>query len=83
MVTARLGVTCTLMAVEPALRARGLPRDLCAVLETALERDLTRRYATALDLAEDLRRVRVHGGCTTDATPGVCCRRRPPARRAA
>jgi eukaryotic-like serine/threonine-protein kinase len=42
----------------PALRSRAIPRDLEVVLQTALERDLLRRYATALDLAEDLRRVR-------------------------
>jgi WD40 repeat protein len=42
----------------PALGGRGLPRDLEVVLAMALERDLLRRYATALDLAEDLRRVR-------------------------
>jgi serine/threonine protein kinase/WD40 repeat protein len=43
----------------PMLRSRAIPRDLAVVLEKALERDLLRRYATALDLAEDLRRVRV------------------------
>ncbi len=35
-----------------------LSRDLKAVLDTALEKDRNRRYQTALDLAEDLRRVR-------------------------
>lgn len=35
-----------------------LPRDVAVLLETALERDLARRYATALALAEDLARVR-------------------------
>lgn len=35
-------------------------RDLRLVLETALERDRERRYQTALDFAEDLRRVREH-----------------------
>jgi len=35
-----------------------LSRDLKAVLETALEKDRNRRYQTALDFAEDLRRVR-------------------------
>jgi len=35
-----------------------LPEDVAVVLETALEKDRTRRYATALDLAEDLRRIR-------------------------
>lgn len=38
---------------EPAL-----PRDLATVLATALERDVQRRYPTAADFAEDLRRVR-------------------------
>lgn len=35
-----------------------IPRDLEIVLTTAIERDRERRYSTALDLAEDLRRVR-------------------------
>jgi serine/threonine protein kinase/formylglycine-generating enzyme required for sulfatase activity len=44
--------------------ARGLNRhissDLLVVLNTALEKDQDRRYQTALDLAEELRRVRMH-----------------------
>jgi WD40 repeat protein/serine/threonine protein kinase len=36
-----------------------IPVDLRVVLETALEKDRERRYRTALDLAEDLRRVRM------------------------
>ena len=47
---------------KPPLSARKLnprlPVDLEVVLETALEKDRDRRYQTALDLAEDLRRVR-------------------------
>lgn len=35
-----------------------IPNDLRTVIEVAMERDQTRRYATALDFAEDLRRVR-------------------------
>ncbi len=35
-----------------------LPADLVVVLETALEKDVERRYPTALELAEELRRVR-------------------------
>ncbi|HMS72509.1 MAG TPA: protein kinase, partial [Baekduia sp.] len=35
-----------------------LPRDLSVVLATALEKEPSRRYATALELAEELRRVR-------------------------
>ncbi len=35
-----------------------LPADIQVVLETALEKDRDRRYSTALDLAEDLRRIR-------------------------
>ena len=35
-----------------------LDRDVAAVLETALERDPARRYSSALELAEDLRRIR-------------------------
>ena len=37
-----------------------LPGDVKVVLETALEKDRDRRYQTALDFAEDLRRVRMH-----------------------
>jgi len=48
---------------SPAPDARDLeprlPRDLAVVLATALEKDLSRRYQTALDFAEDLRRVRM------------------------
>lgn len=36
----------------------GIPRDLSVILETALEKDPGRRYQTALELAEDLRRWR-------------------------
>jgi WD40 repeat protein len=35
-----------------------VPRDVEVVLETALEKDVDRRYASALDLAEELRRIR-------------------------
>ncbi len=45
---------------SPRARERALTRDLETVIETALERDPNRRYQTALDLAEDLRRVRDH-----------------------
>lgn len=57
-------VTETLLAIDhaPLPSARelnpALPRDVAIVLETALERDLSRRYAGALELAEDLARVR-------------------------
>ena len=40
-------------AAQPAL-----PRDLAVVLAVALDKDPARRYATALDFAEDLRRAR-------------------------
>ena len=43
---------------DPCARAPGLPRDLAVVLGTALEKDPHRRYASAFDFAEDLRRVR-------------------------
>lgn len=46
---------------EPrALRRRipGVSRDLAVVVETATAKDPARRYATALAMAEDLRRVR-------------------------
>ncbi len=35
-----------------------VPRDLRIVLETALDREVDRRYANCVDFAEDLRRVR-------------------------
>jgi formylglycine-generating enzyme required for sulfatase activity/predicted Ser/Thr protein kinase len=38
----------------------GIPRDLEIVLQTALEKEPDRRYQTALDFAEELRRVRVN-----------------------
>ncbi len=34
-----------------------LPKELAVVLGTALEKDLNRRYGSALDLAEELRRI--------------------------
>ncbi len=45
--------------IPPLRRANpSLPADLEVVLETALEKDVARRYPTALELAEELRRVR-------------------------
>ncbi len=44
--------------VRAAVRNRELPRDLEVVIATAMERDADRRYQSALDLAEDLRRFR-------------------------
>lgn len=52
--------TLILQGVPPnprKLNAR-IPIELRTVIEVAMERDPARRYATALDLAEDLRRVR-------------------------
>lgn len=45
----------------PAIRTitADLPRDLDVLLRTALEKDLSHRYGSALDLAEDLCRVRL------------------------
>ncbi len=46
-------------ALPPVRRMNAaVEEDLAVVLETALEKDLARRYATALEFAEDLRRVR-------------------------
>ncbi|MBL8858346.1 MAG: protein kinase [Planctomycetes bacterium] len=47
-------------APVPSLRRANpaLPHDLEVVIETAMEKDVARRYATALELAEELRRVR-------------------------
>jgi tetratricopeptide (TPR) repeat protein/tRNA A-37 threonylcarbamoyl transferase component Bud32 len=43
---------------DPRQFNRRISRDLKAVLEVALEKDRNRRYRTAEDLADDLRRVR-------------------------
>ena len=45
---------------RPRRRNPHVSRDLEVVLETALERSLERRYRSALDFAEDLRRVKEH-----------------------
>ncbi len=44
----------------PRRLAPSIPRDLEVVLLTAMEKDRERRYVSALDFAEDLRRVREH-----------------------
>ena len=44
--------------LDPRPRCPHLSRDLKVILETALEKSLERRYATCLELAEDLRRIR-------------------------
>lgn len=57
-------VTAVLLAIQkealPPVRRMNaaLEDDAAIVVETALEKDLARRYATALEFAEDLRRVR-------------------------
>ncbi|MFN0009505.1 MAG: protein kinase domain-containing protein [Planctomycetota bacterium] len=43
---------------DPRARNPALSEDVRVVLATALERDRDRRYATALEFAEDLRRIR-------------------------
>lgn len=43
---------------NPRQLNRAVPADIAVVLETALRKNLARRYQSALDLAEDLRRVR-------------------------
>ncbi|MBN1442726.1 MAG: protein kinase [Planctomycetes bacterium] len=48
-------------------------KDLKVILETALEKDRDRRYQTALDLAEDLRRVRSREPIRV-RSPGVALR---------
>jgi formylglycine-generating enzyme required for sulfatase activity len=49
---------CTRRPADPAKFNPGIGRDLAVVLGCALEVDRGRRYQTALDFAEDLRRVR-------------------------
>jgi serine/threonine protein kinase/WD40 repeat protein len=43
---------------NPRTRSRIVDEDVAVVLETALEKDLRRRYPSALEFAEDLRRIR-------------------------
>ncbi len=43
---------------DPRRVRRELPRDLAVVVQKAMEKERERRYASALELAEDLRRVR-------------------------
>ncbi len=45
---------------DPRRRNRAISAELKVVLETALEKDRDRRYQTAQNLAEDLRRIREH-----------------------
>jgi WD40 repeat protein/serine/threonine protein kinase len=45
---------------DPTRLNRAVGTDLKVILETALDRDRSRRYQTALDFAEDLRRYREH-----------------------
>ncbi|MCA9322981.1 MAG: tetratricopeptide repeat protein [Planctomycetes bacterium] len=45
---------------DPRRSDSSVSRDLVTVIETALAKNADRRYATALDLAEDLRRTREH-----------------------
>lgn len=58
----REGLHRQILAHDPAPARRlnpWIPRELGIVLETALEKDRDRRYQTALDVAEELRRVRM------------------------
>ncbi|MFP8877606.1 MAG: serine/threonine-protein kinase, partial [Myxococcota bacterium] len=57
----REGLYRQILATEPEDPRRlnpSIPRDLATIIATALEKERDRRYQTALDLAEDLRRVR-------------------------
>ena len=59
----REGLYRAILTEEPAdLRRRNsrIPSDLCAIVETALAKDQGHRYRTAMDFAEELRRVRQH-----------------------
>jgi len=44
---------------DPARLNPHISRDVCVVLQTALEKDRNRRYQTALELAEELHRIRM------------------------
>jgi WD40 repeat protein/tRNA A-37 threonylcarbamoyl transferase component Bud32 len=68
--------------IRPRRLRPGVPRDLEAITLHCLEKDPTRRYASALGLAEDLARFR--GGIQVVARPvgavarlARACRRRP------
>jgi formylglycine-generating enzyme required for sulfatase activity/tRNA A-37 threonylcarbamoyl transferase component Bud32 len=43
---------------NPCKRDSGIPKDLGTVVEVAMDRDMDRRYESALAFAQDLRRVR-------------------------
>ena len=45
---------------DPRAMNHAISKDLKTVIETALEKDRERRYRTAADFADDLRRVREH-----------------------
>ncbi len=54
----------------------GLSKEVAVVLATALEKDLNRRYASALDFAEELRRICEHEPIVAaPAGPGLRLRR--------
>ena len=48
-----------------------VPQDLVVVLETAMAKDRDRRYRTAQEFAEDLRRVREHEPIRARPTPPI------------
>jgi WD40 repeat protein/tRNA A-37 threonylcarbamoyl transferase component Bud32 len=67
---------------SPSLVQPGLPRDLCTICLTCLQKEPTRRYASAADLAEDLRRFQAGESIAARpmGTPERCwrwCRRNP------
>ena len=57
-------------------RQPAIPADLAVVVEVAMDRDPARRYQTAADLAEDLRRVRQHEPVRARPTPRLLRARR-------
>jgi formylglycine-generating enzyme required for sulfatase activity len=62
--------------IDPRRLNPVIPADLKIVLETAMEKDRDRRYQTAHDLAEELRRVREHEPITArPAGPVIKLRR--------
>ncbi len=67
---------------DPRTHNRDVPRDLAVIIATSMDKDRDRRYQTALELAEDLRRFRnrepIHARAAGPWLRGVrWCQRNP------